>query len=69
MSLVVAGLCGLDGPGPSSNAPCQEVGFICPFVVIDPTNLGATTVVASELMRDNFLPIPDAESLPFTLRY
>ena len=46
----------------------QEVGFICPFVVVDPTDLGATTVVAPGLMLDNFLPIqaiPDAESLPF----
>ena len=43
----------------------QEVGFTCPFVVNDPTNLGAKTVVAPGLMLDNFLPIPDAESLPF----
>ena len=54
------------------NSPCQDVGFICPFVVIDPTNLGATTAVARNLlslalglMFDHFLPIPDAESLPF----
>ena len=47
------------------NSPCQEVGFICPFVVIDHTYLGATTVVAPGLMLDHFLPIPDAESLPF----
>ena len=39
--------------------------FICPFVVIDPTDLRATTVVAPGLMLDDFLPIPDAESLPF----
>ena len=47
------------------NSPCQDVGFTCPFVVIDPTYLGPTTVVAPGLMLDNFLPIPDAESLPF----
>ena len=35
------------------------------FVVLDPTDLGATTVVAPGLMFDNFLPIPDAESLQF----
>ncbi len=43
-----------------------EFGIIYPFVVIDPTDKGATTVVAPApgLMIDNFLPIPDAESLP-----
>ena len=44
---------------------CQEVGFICPFVIIDPTDLGSTTVVAPGQMLDNFQPILDAESLPF----
>ena len=36
-------------------------------MVIDPTDhdLGATTVVAPGLMLDDFLPIPDAKSLPF----
>ena len=47
------------------NPPRQEAGFICPFVVIDPTDLGAATVVAPELMLDDFLPIPDTEPLPF----
>ena len=42
------------------DSPCQEVGFTCPFVVIDPTYLGATTVVAPGLMLDNFLPVPNA---------
>ena len=36
---------------------------------IDPTDLGATTAVARNLLQglmfDDFLPIPDAESLPF----
>ena len=41
-----------------------DVGFICPFVVIDPTDLGATMVVAPGRMIDSFLSIPDAESLP-----
>jgi hypothetical protein len=41
-----------------------DVGFICPFVVIDPTDEGATTVVAPGRIIDNFPPIPDAESLP-----
>ena len=52
----------------NSSESCQDVGLICPFVVIDPTDLGATSS-CSELapgqMFDNFLPIPDAESLPF----
>jgi hypothetical protein len=39
-------------------------GFICPFVVIDPTDKGATTVAAPGREIDNFLLIPDAESLP-----
>ena len=34
-------------------------------MVIDPNDLGATKVFAPGLMLDNFLPIPDAESLPF----
>ncbi len=41
-----------------------DVGFICPFVVIDPTDEGATTVVAPGRMMYNLLPIPDSESLP-----
>ena len=52
------------GPGTPLNSPCQEVGFISHFVVIDPTDLGATTIDAPGLMLDNFLPIPYAESLP-----
>ena len=53
-------------PGTPLNSLCQEVGFISPFVVIDPAYLGATTmIVAPGLMLDNFLPIPDTESLPF----
>ncbi len=40
------------------------VGFICPFVVIDPTDQGATAVVAPGQMIDNFLLYPIAESLP-----
>ena len=35
-----------------------SLGFICPFVVIDPTYLRATTVVAPGLMLDNFLQNP-----------
>jgi hypothetical protein len=41
-----------------------EVGFIRPFVVTAPTDSEATAVVAPERIIDNFLPIPDAESLP-----
>ena len=41
-----------------------EVGGIYPFVVIDPTDLGATTVVAPGQMLDDFLSIPDAVFLP-----
>ena len=32
---------------------------------MDPTDLGATIVVAPGLMLDNLLPIPNAESLSF----
>ena len=39
-------------PGTPLNSPCQKVGFICPFVVIDPTNLGATTKIARNLLQD-----------------
>ena len=38
---------------------------MCPSVVIDPNDLGATMVVARGLMLDNVLIIPDAKSLPF----
>jgi hypothetical protein len=41
-----------------------DVGFICCFVVIDPTDQGATTVVVPGPMVDNFLPTTDVESLP-----
>ena len=41
-----------------------EVGFIYPFVVIDPTGKGATAVVAPGQMLDEFLPIPDEVSVP-----
>ncbi len=37
-----------------------EVGFICPFVVIDPNDSASL----SGRMLDNFLLIPNAESLP-----
>ena len=36
-------------PGMQLNSVCQDVGFICPFVVIDPTDLGVTTAVAWNL--------------------
>ena len=39
-------------PGTPLNSPCQEVGFICPFVVIDPTYLGAKTAIARNLLQD-----------------
>ena len=40
------------------NSPSQDVGFICPFVVIDPTDLGATTAVARNLLRTNVWQSP-----------
>ena len=46
-----------------------EVGFIYPFVVIDPPGSGATMVVAPGQMLDDFQPIPDAGSLPLYLWY
>ena len=45
-----------------------QVGFICPLLVIDPTNSGETFVVAPTcpgLMLDHLQPIPNAEILPF----
>ena len=42
-----------------------QVGFICPFVVIDPTNLGVTIVVAQALCLTIYNLSPDAENLPF----
>ena len=39
-------------PGMPLNSSCQDVGFICPFVVIDPTYLGAATAVARNLLQD-----------------
>ena len=63
-------------PGTPSNSPCQEVGFICPFVVINPTDLGATTVVAAGLMLDNprrkipaFLPFGKASRVCVCVYY
>ena len=40
------------GPGTKLNPSCQDVGFICPFVVIDPTDLGATTAFARNLLQE-----------------
>ena len=34
------------------NSSCQDVGFIGPFVVIDPTDLGVTTAAARNLLQD-----------------
>ena len=42
-------------PGTPLNTPCQEIGFIRPFVVIDPTDLGATTLFAAVLMLDTMI--------------
>ena len=39
-------------PGMPLNSSCQDVGFICPFVVIDTTDLGATTAVTRNLLQD-----------------
>ena len=52
----VIGLAVLSCLGPL-NSPCQEVGLICPFVVIDPTDLGATTAIARNLLQDLCLTI------------
>ena len=68
---------GMDGDcwdaGTPLNPPCQEVGFICPFVVIDPTDLGATTAIARNLLQDKCLTIsylsPTQNPCLFTLWY
>ena len=36
----------------------MKMAFICPFVVLDPTDLGATIVVAPGQMPGGFLPFP-----------
>ena len=41
-------------PGMLLSSSCQDVGFICPFMVIDPTNLEATTTVAWNLWINSF---------------
>jgi hypothetical protein len=51
-------------PGKPLNSP-YEINFICPFVVLSPSNLGATIVVAQGQMPSEFLPSPDADCLPF----
>ena len=60
-------------PGMLLNSSCQEVGFISPFVVIDPTDLGATTAVAQNLLQDLCLTIsylsPTQNPCLFTLWY
>ena len=45
--------------------PRRSPSLICPFVVLDPTDLGATIVVAPGQMPCNFLPSSDADHLPF----
>ena len=43
-----------------------KVGFICPFVVNDPTDLGATIVVAQALCLSIFKISPTQKTCPFT---
>ena len=43
-----------------------QVGFICPFVVIDPTDLGATIVVAQALCLTIFNLSPTQKTCLFT---
>ena len=40
-------------------------GLHLPFMVLDPTDLGATIVVAPGQIPCDFLPSPDADCLPF----
>jgi hypothetical protein len=51
-------------PGKPLNSP-YEISFICPFVVLDPTNLETTIVLAPEQMPGSVLLSPDADCLPF----
>ena len=50
----------------------EDFGFICPFVVIDPTDLGALTAIARNLLQDmlttSYLS-PTQISCLFTLGY
>ena len=41
-----------------------QVGCIFPFVFIDPTNIGATIMVAQALCLTTFSQTPNAENLP-----
>ncbi len=43
----------------------KQSKYACPFVVLNPTDLGATIVVAPEQMPGNFLSSLDADCLPF----
>ena len=52
----VIGLAVLSSSGRSSTHPARRLASSVFFVVIEPTDFGATTVVA---------PVPDAESLAF----
>ena len=54
-------------PGKPSNSHL-EVAFICPFVDLDPTDLGATIVVAPGQMPGKLLPSLDADCLPFWVK-
>ncbi len=54
-------------PGKPLNSP-WEVAIIYLFLVLNPTKLGATIVVAQGQMPDNFLPSPDADCLPFLVK-
>ena len=53
-------------PGTLLNLTCQDVGFICPFIVINRLGLrsdyGSCSEIAPGLMFDNFLPVPDCPS-------
>ena len=56
----------LFSPAWDANKLTLQVGFICPFVVIDPTNLGAIIVVAQALCLSIFNLSPTQKTSLFT---
>ncbi len=46
----------------------SSLAFICLFVVLDPSDLKATIVVAPGQIPGNFLPFPDTDCLPFLVK-
>ena len=55
-------------PGTPLKSPCQEVGFICPCVVTNPTDLGATKQLLRTCSRSLLIPCKVTTSMPCSPR-